>query len=136
MSSSKCIIKNIAQMVMSIIGFGCRFHDLNILKLDFLFFIFHDFVINSRASLQNFLENIKLIFFFTFYTISKKTCVQYTYLHTICINFKIYVHFFLKIICQHKLLDFVGQCVIQMFNFSFTNSKLVYSFESLSLEPM
>ena len=51
-------------MVMSIIGFGCRFHDLNILKLDFLFFIFRDFIINSRASLQKFVEKHQFNIFF------------------------------------------------------------------------
>ena len=40
-------------------------------------------------------------------------------------------------IYQHNLLGFVDQCVIHMFMiFSFKNSMLVYSFESLSLKPV
>ena len=41
----------------------------------------------------------------------------------------------MKFFCQHKLLGFVDQCVVQMFMiFPITKFKLVYSFESLSLK--
>ena len=44
---------------------------------------------------------------------------------------------FLKNIYQHKLLDFVYQCCSSVFNFfPSQNSKLVYTFETLSFKLM
>ena len=38
---------------------------------------------------------------------------------------------------QHKLHGFVDQCVFERFiTFSITKSKLIYSFETLSLKPI
>ena len=37
-------------------NFGCRFHNLEYFEVRFSF-IFVEFIINSRASLQNFVEN-------------------------------------------------------------------------------
>ena len=48
-----------------------------------------------------------------------------------------YVDFSWNFFGQYKLLFLVDQCAIQMFIiFSSHNSKLIYSFETLSLKPM
>ena len=61
MRSSKAIIKSNAEEVMAKYGFGRRFHELKYFKVTFNFFIFLEFIINLRASLQKFVENINLM---------------------------------------------------------------------------
>jgi hypothetical protein len=62
MRFSKPIIKSTTQKVMASYGFKCRFHDLEYLEVGFLFFIifsiFLELIINLRAPLQKFIENI------------------------------------------------------------------------------
>ena len=41
---------------MVVSGFGCRFHDLDYFEVEY-FNIFLEFIIYSRASSQNFVEN-------------------------------------------------------------------------------
>ena len=60
MRSLKLIIKSDGHKVMAKYGFGCRFHAIKFLKLDFVFVLL-EFVINLRAPLQNFAENINLM---------------------------------------------------------------------------
>ena len=56
MRSSKLIIKDNAQNQMAKFGFGRNFHDLNYFELDSFFFIFVEFIIQSRSSSNNFVE--------------------------------------------------------------------------------
>ena len=55
MRSSKLIIKSTAQKVMAKSSFECRFHDLKYFKVGY-FFMFLEFTLNLRASLQKFVE--------------------------------------------------------------------------------
>jgi len=58
MRCSKTIIKSIALKEMAKFGFGHKFHDLNILMLKFSF-IFLEFVMNLRVSLQKVVKRNK-----------------------------------------------------------------------------
>ena len=105
-------------------GFGRRFHDLKYFEVGF-FFIFLEFIINLRATLQNFVEkyqfNVILSCFKQIldnYMFNISTCTLLAPSSKIC-------RLFLKKNCQHKLLGFVDQCVFQMFMiFSFTKFKV------------
>ena len=59
MSSSKLIIKNVAQKVMANYGLH-RCHDLEDFEVGF-FFIFYEYTITLRAALQKIIEKINLM---------------------------------------------------------------------------
>ena len=80
---------------------GHRFHNLKLLKLDFLF-IFLEFIIHLRASSHKFVESHP---FYVILSYSKQFLENY--LHTTCTVFKKYADFSWTCFCHHKLLDFV-----------------------------
>ena len=55
MTSSKLIIKSIAQKVMAKFGFGRKFHDLKYLEFG-IFFLILEFIINLRETIQIFVK--------------------------------------------------------------------------------
>jgi len=61
MRSSKFIIKSTAQKVMAQFGSGHKFHDLKCFEVGICFFIFLKSIVNLRAPLQKFVENINLM---------------------------------------------------------------------------
>ena len=123
MRSSKLIIKSIAQKVMANYGFGCKFHDLKYLDFRFFFFIFLEFIINMRATLQFCRKHKFNVILSCFkknldnYMFNLSTCTLLALSSRICI-------FFLNLFCQHILHGFVDQCVFQScMIFSFTKFK-------------
>ena len=66
MRPSIFIIKSDPQKVMGNFGFGCRFHDLKIFEVDFLFIIILEFIINLRTTLQSFVEKHYFYFFLSY----------------------------------------------------------------------
>ena len=138
MRSSKRIIKSISQKLMAKFGVGRRFHDLKIFWCWIFFFIFLEFIIHLRATLQKFVEKhqFKSNIISNFSLKMRKTCVQYIYLHTtwpppkLCIHF-LKISIYVNINCLVLHINMFPKCLRF---FPSQNSKLVYSVRLLSLK--
>ena len=78
-------------------------------------FIFPEFIINSRAILQRFVEihQFHVILLFFKQMLNKHVLNKSTY--TLLDPSSKYMYFSWNNFCQHKLLGFVDQCVLQVY---------------------
>ena len=120
----KLIIKSDAQKQMVEFSFGRRFHDLNYFEVG-IFFIFLEFIIYLRASSQNFVENHQFNVILSYFKQNlDNSLVQYHLLAHHLHHLLKYVDFSWNIFCHHKLLGFVDQYVLNVYDFFFTKFKV------------
>lgn len=105
----------------------------NILRLDRIYlFMFLDFIVNSRATPQKFVETHHFQVFLSWF---RQLHVQYVYLHTTCTAFEtMYIFLESKL---STLTAWLCRSISNVYDFTPSNiSKLVYNFERLSPKPL